>query len=60
MGLLIIIYYDKLFEYNLLDFIYVIFGGCIVELGGVELVNEFYLYGYEWICNDYLDVDVDN
>ena len=48
-GVLVITHYERILNYIKPQFVHILFGGCIVEDGGPELVKILEEKGYDWV-----------
>ncbi len=53
MGVLVITHYQRILNYIQPDFVHVMLGGTVVELGGPELALHLEEHGYDWIREKY-------
>ena len=52
-GVLVITHYQRILNYIKPSFVHILFGGKIVESGGIELVETLEREGYDWIREKY-------
>jgi len=52
-GVLVITHYERILTYIKPQFVHILFGGQIVEEGGIELVEQLEREGYDWVRAKY-------
>ncbi|MBI9070545.1 MAG: Fe-S cluster assembly ATPase SufC [Melioribacteraceae bacterium] len=56
-AVLLVTHYQRLLNYIVPDFVHVLYQGKIIKTGGKELAYELEEKGYDWIINDFKEVE---